>query len=136
MRSCLILLLLVFLSSCVPKQNVSTIPTKPYNHSGFEGVWKGQGSQDSTTFWSIKIRIGPKGYYIDYPSVNCGGKLILLHRSAKRIEFRENMTYGRNKCINHGRTVLLKDGPNHAQFQWYYTNGKKGAKGSVTRKTQ
>jgi len=136
MRSFFVFLLLVLLSSCVPKQNVSTKPEQPKDHSGFEGVWKGQGSQDSTTFWSIKITIGSKGYFIDYPSAKCGGKLILLHKSDKKMEFRESLTYGRTICINHGRTVLLKTGPDNAQFQWYYTNGKKGARGSVTRQSK
>ncbi len=109
------------------------VQKQPVNHPEFEGTWTGTGSQDSTTFWSIKITIGPKGYFIDYPSANCGGKLIPLHKSSKRMEFRESLTYGKTKCINHGRTVLLKTGNDQAQFQWYYTNGKKGARGTVNR---
>lgn len=136
MKSSIVFLLLILLSSCVPKQNVSTTPNQSKDNSGFEGVWKGQGSQDSTTFWSIKITIGPKGYFIDYPSVDCGGKLILLHKSDKRIEFRERLTYGKSICIDHGRTVLLKTSPDSALFQWYYSNGKKGSKGHVSRQSR
>lgn len=126
----LLILLLLVLSLC------TVVSAQEPNEFGFEGVWKGSGSQDRTTFWTIKITVSENKYLIDYPSVRCGGRLILTNKNDERIEFRESLTYGRDKCINNGKVILVKDGSNHILFQWYYKNGKKGARGTLTRQQQ
>ncbi len=127
MRKSFMLLLPFMLSIC------TAISIQAEGEPGFEGIWKGSGSQDSTTFWTIKIKISENRFLIDYPTAECGGKLILTTKKNNRIEFRESLTYGKSKCINNGKVVLIKDESNHAQFQWYYNNGRKGAKGTLTR---
>ena len=105
----------------------------PVDSSEFNGVWEGSGMQNNAS-WTIKVSIAPGLYSIEYPSLACGGELVLLKKVTDRMEFLENLTYGLGGCINLGKTVLIKTGANSIQFEWYYPSGIKGATGSLIRK--
>lgn len=107
--------------------------TNNVTSSGFEGIWNGSAVQINNTSWTIKVTIASGQYSIDYPSLSCGGYLVLLQESTNSIEFREYITYGTSSCVNNGKTVLVKTGANSAEYQWYYPDGSKGATGTVTR---
>lgn len=99
----------------------------------FQGIWEGRGYQYNTSqSWTIKTTIVGNQYKIEYPSLRCGGDLILLNKTANKLEFRERITYG--SCVNNGKTVLTKINANTVKFDWYETNGSKGADGTLTRK--
>jgi hypothetical protein len=101
--------------------------------SDFQGVWEGRGYQyDTSQSWTIKTTIVGNQYKIDYPSLRCGGDLILLNRTANKLEYRERLTYG-NSCISNGKTVLTKTNANTLKFVWYNPDGSKGADGTLTR---
>ena len=106
----------------------------PESSSGFDGIWQGSGVQsDNNTTWTIKVSIAGNRHSYDYPSLNCGGNLTLLSQGADKIEFRETLTYGHSNCIDNGKTVILKVGANRAQYEWFYSSGKKGATGTLSR---
>lgn len=127
MKKILFLFLAIMISACATN--------KPQNKSaGFNGIWEGAGVQDDNSSWTIKVTIVGQQYSIDYPSLGCGGKLSLISKQSNRIEFHEKLSYGESKCIDNGKTVLIKVGNNSAQYEWFYKNGKKGATGTLTRK--
>jgi len=104
------------------------------SESGFDGIWEGAGIQDDNSSWTIKVTIVGDQYSIDYPSLSCGGQLVLLSSNSNEMEFKEKLTYGKSNCIDNGKTVIVKAGNNSAQFLWYYPDGRKGATGTLTRK--
>ncbi len=97
------------------------------------GVWKGLGRQNNNSEWTIKITIRPNYYRIDYPSLNCGGVLEFIKEIDKSVMFKELLTYGADKCINNGTTILSIVAKNNALFDWFYPDGSHGAEGDLTR---
>ena len=101
---------------------------------GLEGIWEGVGLQyNNKHTWTIKATITRNSYSIDYPSLNCGGKLRLIKASGNRMVFKEELNYGLKRCVNGGKVIITKSGNNEAKFEWYYPNGKKGAAGTLYR---
>ena len=79
------------------------------------GVWRGTGHQSPAgtagADWSIAMTIAASGASIQYPSLSCGGTLTQISRDATSAQFRESITYGREKCIDGGTiTVRLFNG--------------------------
>lgn len=100
----------------------------------FDGVWKGVGEQfDDKSTWTIKMTILDGKYYIQYPSLECGGVLTLLSKNSSKLEFHESIIYGLSDCLDNGKTIIKKSGENSAQFIWYDSEGVKGAVGSLVR---
>lgn len=97
------------------------------------GVWEGVGKQNNNSVWSIKITIRPTHYLIDYPSLNCGGVLDFIKEIDKSVMFKETLTYGTDKCISNGTTVLSIETEHHILFDWFYPEGSHGAKGNLKR---
>jgi hypothetical protein len=91
------------------------------------GVWRGMGHQSpagtSGADWSIVMTIAANGASIQYPSLSCGGTLTQLSRDATSAQFRESITYGREKCIDGGSiTVRLVNG----KLAWTWFGQAKG----------
>jgi hypothetical protein len=128
MKNFLLCLAVVLLNAC----SHSSL-TEQKEDRKFDGVWQGFGVQDNDTSWLIKMTLRAGRYAIDYPSLNCGGTLTLLRQDAISIEFNEKITYGKDICVDNGRTVLVQRGIDSAQFRWYYPDGKQGALGSMKR---
>lgn len=102
--------------------------------ANLEGVWHGAGYQfNNNSSWTIKLTIIANKYSIDYPSLGCGGDLRLISVNDNEMQFSEHITYGKNICAHHGRTVITKTGDNSAKFTWYYANGTKGSSGTLKR---
>lgn len=99
----------------------------------FNGVWEGVGRQNNNSVWSIKITISPHQYRIDYPSLNCGGVLEFIKEIDKSAMFKETLTYGTDKCISNGTTVLSIVTEHNALFDWFYPDGSHGAEGDLSR---
>ena len=69
------------------------------------------------------MTIAANGGSIQYPSLSCGGTLSQVARSATSAQFRESITYGRQKCIDGGTiTVRLFRG----QLSWTWFGKSRG----------
>ena len=91
------------------------------------GVWSGMGHQSPAgtagADWSIAMTIAAGGGSIQYPSLSCGGTLTQLFRDATSAQFRESITYGREKCIDGGTiTVRLFNG----KLSWTWFGQSRG----------
>ncbi|MER8429854.1 hypothetical protein [Mesorhizobium caraganae] len=76
------------------------------NATGLNGIWTGSGHQSPAgaagADWAIAMTIGDGAASIDYPSLGCGGSLIQISRDESSAEYRENIAYGQDKCIDGG----------------------------------
>ncbi len=102
------------------------------NTSSFVGKWKGSGTQSNGSSWDIHVKIAGKSK-IDYPSLGCGGDLILREKESNQWQLSEKLTYGKKNCVNNGKVVLIKKNKNELEYRWYYSNGKLSATGKLKR---
>lgn len=100
----------------------------------FMGEWEGMGTQVNDSHWSIRVNIRPPLYVIDYPSLTCGGVLTLLKTTDTSLVFKETLTYGMSRCINHGDVVLNNVTEHKAGYHWFSQQNKMEAFGNLTRK--
>ena len=95
------------------------------------GEWKGNGTQYSGESWTIHLLVQPSGACsINYPSLKCGGDLLLLDQSETSARFRENIKYGK-ECIDQGTIRLIQMQPDKLEFFWYLPGGQLHAKGEL-----
>jgi hypothetical protein len=95
------------------------------------GEWKGNGTQYSGESWTIQLLVQPSGACsISYPSLKCGGDLVLLDKSDTSARFRENIKYGK-ECIDQGTVRLIQMQPDKLEFFWYLPGGQLHAKGEL-----
>jgi len=110
-----------------PVDNLTELPD-------ISGVWSGFGSQDNGSRWSITIIIGADGSYtIAYPSLSCGGELMLVKNDKTILKFHEKIGYGKSKCVDNGQVVLQHHSMDTLDYTWYYQDGRLGARGIVVR---
>jgi hypothetical protein len=67
-----------------------------------------------------------------YPSLACGGEVTLKRVSTQSIELFENLTYV-GTCVNGGTVVLQPDSSGTLKYQWFYSDGRQGATGSLQK---
>jgi hypothetical protein len=97
------------------------------------GEWKGDGYQYNGESWTIQLLVHPSGACtISYPSLKCGGDLILLEQSETGARFRENIKYGKD-CIDHGTIRVIQMQPDKLEFFWYLPAGQLHAKGELVQ---
>jgi hypothetical protein len=76
------------------------------NATGLNGIWTGSGHQSPAgaagADWAIAMTIGDGAASIDYPSLGCGGSLTQISWDESSAEYRENIAYGQDKCIDGG----------------------------------
>ena len=76
------------------------------NARWLNGIWTGSGHQSPAgaagADWAIAMTIGDGAASIDYPSLGCGGSLTQISRDESSAEYRENIAYGQDKCIDGG----------------------------------
>ena len=87
---------------------------------GFQGAWKGEGAQSDGGEWTIALtladgRSGEVVGTITYPSLACGGDLVLRAADRRRVELLERITFG--DCIDNGVVTLSPDGGG-LDFDW------------------
>lgn len=103
---------------------------------GMSGVWAGEGRQwnsgDRTAEpddrWLVRVTVaedamGTPSASIDYPELGCGGRLAYVGpntaldaQPGDRV-FREEITYGTDRCAD-GGTVMLRPSRNSLIFAW------------------
>jgi hypothetical protein len=94
--------------------------------SGFQGSWKGTGSQSDQpgVRWTIALTLGGGAPgevvgTITYPSLQCGGDLILRGGDGRGIELLERITFG--ECVDRGIITLMdaRDAPEgRLSYSW------------------
>jgi hypothetical protein len=105
----------------------------------YVGTWKGDGVQDNGGKWSILIAITPGKVNsvvgtIAYPSLSCGGELILRRVGERSIALFENLSYLGSNCISGGMVVLKPtSSSDRLEYNWFYPDGKLGGKGSIKK---
>lgn len=113
-------------------------------HGGFvpsaiAGSWKGQGVQSDNPGggWTIALTLAGEGRgsvvgTITYPSLACGGDLILREASAERVEVTERITFG--TCVDRGIITLAPAGGG-LRFDWRVGDSDLTAHGTLSRAT-
>lgn len=102
----------------------------------FIGTWNGIGSQsDQPGEWTIQAIIvgGPMEQVgtISYPSLECGGVLLLRGVRDGALEVLEDITYG--QCVDQGTITLTPTGEGTLRFDWRVQGSDATAKGTLTR---
>lgn len=96
------------------------------SQSWLRGTWEGTGYQiDDNSTWSMKLTVvkaknGQRRFSIEYPSLNCGGRWKLLNTNGRKLVFREQLSYGQEKCSNNGRVWVERI--NSKQILFLYAN--------------
>jgi hypothetical protein len=125
----LIFICILSLSSLVYAGQANTL-------NQFTGEWEGAGTQSDGEHWSIRINSRPYGYFIDYPSLVCGGRWTLIKSTESSRVFKETLTYGIEHCLNHGQITITPITDDKAGYAWTSLKSKITAEGVLTRKTR
>jgi hypothetical protein len=89
--------------------------------------WTGQGHQNNGSTWSILATLQGKSSLIEYPSLSCGGKWLLVVSSPSQATYKEKITHG-NRCTNNGYVTLKKIADGNLNFSYSSTlDGKVSA---------
>jgi hypothetical protein len=92
------------------------------------GTWSGSGHQTPAgaraSDYPIVMTLTEGGGSIRYATLNCGGSLIELSRSATSAQYRESITYGADKCIN-GGTISVNLFRGQLSWTWIGQSGGK-----------
>jgi hypothetical protein len=122
-----------FLCACILTTSGAAAQTIP---AAFQGSWKGTGSQadEPGVEWTIALTLAA-GARVDvvgtitYPSLTCGGDLILREAEAGRVELLERITFG--TCVDRG-VVTLAPAHGGLSFDWRDDAGLT-ARGTLSR---
>ena len=131
MRRVVVVLLATLLAGCVSVKVVRGPSVGP----AFVGSWKGTGSQsDREGEWSIALTLadGRPGTIvgtIHYPSLACGGDLILRSGESDAVELVERITFG--ECVDNGVLRLRSIEGGRLGFDW--REGTLTARGTLSR---
>ena len=102
----------------------------------FIGTWNGVGTQsDQPGEWTIEAIVvgGPAEQVgtISYPSLECGGVLLLRGVRNGALELGEDITRG--VCVDDGIITLTPVGDGRLRFDWRVEGSDVTARGSLTR---
>ncbi|HEX5724639.1 MAG TPA: hypothetical protein VFX98_04190 [Longimicrobiaceae bacterium] len=107
-------------------------------HPSFLGTWKGSGvqSDDPQGGWTIAAtlangRVGTIVGTMTYPSVACGGDLVLRRARPDRLELLEDITFG--DCVDQGIVTLTPSGDGGLDYAWHQDGNAMTATGTLTR---
>ena len=102
----------------------------------FIGTWNGEGSQANPPGdWSIEAVLvgGPVQQVgtISYPSLRCGGVLVMRSAGANWLEVGEDITYG--ECEDNGIITLTPMADGRLRYAWRKEGIDMTAQGTLTR---
>ena len=108
----------VLLAACTPAMQSATSPAAQH---AFVGVWKGTGTQSDGSSWSVTAAItgGEPGAVVGtiaYPSLSCGGELVLRSATADSLVVGERITFG--GCIDGGIITFGWRSPGFLDYSW------------------
>lgn len=120
------------LAGCAPAMRLDPAPDV---QRPFVGSWQGTGEQsDHPGEWSIAATIagGAVGAVVGtiaYPSLQCGGELILRRAAADSMELREHITHG--DCVDGGIITLGVRPGGWLAYGWRAEDGTLTARGQL-----
>lgn len=102
----------------------------------FIGTWNGEGTQlNPADEWTIEAIIvgGPARQVgtISYPSLQCGGVLVLRSAGSNWLEVGEDITYG--PCEDDGIITFTPTAAGRLRYEWRKEGSDMTAQGSLTR---
>lgn len=106
---------------------------RDYSIDFFLGSWVGTGAEVLGATWIVEITIGKEKIQVSYPSLKCGGNLVLISDQDNRLTLRESINFGLKRCVDRGKVVLIPQDGDHVLFNYYYPNGELGATAVLTR---
>lgn len=90
-------------------------PRQPW----LDGVWEGTAHQNTPKMsYSIRLTAGNSSYSIEYPSLRCGGKWTVQEMSGTHAKFKEEITYGGERCSSDGDIVVEKTGERQISYKY------------------
>ena len=123
----------ILLAACAPAVQSATAPAA---QRAFVGVWTGMGTQsdDPDSSWSITAAItgGQPGAVVGtiaYPSLTCGGDLVLQNATADSLVVRERITFG--DCLDGGIITLGWRSPGYLDYRWRCDTSAVTARGQL-----
>lgn len=121
------------LAACSPAIQSSTVPS---TQRPFVGVWQGMGVQSDQpdTTWSISAAItgGQPGAVVGtiaYPSLTCGGDLVLQSGTADSLVVLERITFG--DCLDGGTITFGWRSPGYLDYRWRSEKSDVTARGQL-----
>jgi hypothetical protein len=123
----------LLLSACILSTSGAAAQTIP---GAFQGSWKGTGSQPDQpgVEWTIALTLGSGAPgdvvgTITYPSLTCGGDLILRGGGGRGVELLERITFG--ECVDRG-VITLAPAQGGLGYDWRGDDGMT-ARGTLSR---
>jgi len=107
---------------------------KSQKKQDFYGSWSGyiMSSTDGSTKVIITITSAGQSK-IAFPTLNCGGDLVIKSKDIKYVTFKEFLNYGFDKCRNKDKVILVKENNNKLQYEQYSLSNQKIAHGVLYR---
>jgi len=102
-----------------------------------QGTWTGTVQQDKRISYRVKMTVngsegGENSGTIEYPTIGCSGALRIREAGGGKYTFSEEIEKG--KCGNGGTIkVSRREADDKIQWEWFGTDGKRGAFGELTR---
>lgn len=100
--------------------------------SWLSGTWQGEATQIATSDnqietgqtgqWTITLTVQNGKYSVDYPSLSCRGKWIILKKSLKSVKFKEKITSG-DRCVDNGYVIIEKKDSSRILFNYINPDG-------------
>lgn len=107
------------------------IPTKPTTETGLptwvQGSWEGIGYQiNLPQTWAIELEVkSPNNVTVNYPSLDCSGMWEIVGTATDRVEFKEIILNGVNRCVNGGLIIITRVDQHHITYSFFEPqNGK------------
>lgn len=119
---------------------VPSVVSQSKQEPWLRGTWEGTGYQtDDGSTWPMKLTItrlknSGRTFSIDYPSLSCGGHWKLLSSNQSKARFREQLSYGQEKCANNGVVLLERIGSNQIAFLYSYQRSREITASAVLNK--
>jgi len=100
----------------------------------FYGLWSGYIMSDvfGTTKAVITISLNGQSK-ISFPTLNCGGDLVIKSKDIKYVAFKKFLNYGFDSCEDKNKIILIKDNNNKLKYQEYSESNEKIASGVLYR---
>lgn len=79
--------------------------------AGLGGSWSGNVTQsDTRSTYPVEMELYGSTGSINYPTLNCGGKLEFMRAEGGGFIYRENITFGKDHCYD-GGTIQISPSP-------------------------
>jgi len=100
---------------------------------GLGGSFAGEVTQvDPPITFRMEMNLYGSNGNINYPSLNCGGNLQFVNSDGTSFWYRENLTYGEDRCIDGGMIEMRRHAlGGDTNWDWRWTGGGTSARGVV-----